>query len=311
MKILTDTFCKKTEKELNESLSSLDENEIKHNLLEIIQDFARLIKIQLVSNSPKMLEENRKLFTEFCQRNYNRWNIAFDLLETFIVICTEAGEEFNNSYRKKAVEENNLMFDLIVRHHARACLICQEILCLLKSGFADGAHARWRALHEVTVTAIFIAKYGQECAERFYLYDIVESYVGMKQHKKYEHRLNEKGPTQEELFECKKSYEQLIKKYGKSFGKSYGWASYIIRKERVTFTDIEEDVKLDHMRPYYKLASQNIHAGTKGIYNQLSMCESLEDILLTGQSNSGMTDPAHASAISLAQITIELTQIAS
>lgn len=309
MEILTNEFYKKIEKELGELLASFDENEIENNILEITQDFVKLTKETLLSNSPKMLDARRKLFTEFCQRNYKRWDTAFDLFETFIVICTEAGEEFNKSYRKKAVEENNLVFDVLVRHHARACLICQEILCLLKSGFADGAHARWRSLHEVAATAIFIAKYGQECAERFYLHDRVESYDGMKQHKKYEHRLNEKGNTQEELDECEKSYSQLIKKYGKSFGKPYGWASHVIKKDRVTFTDIEKDVELDHMRPYYKWASQNVHAGTKGLFKQLGMCEAKEACLLVGQSNSGITDPAHASALSLAQITATLLNI--
>lgn len=60
------------------------------------------------------------------------------------------------------------------------------------------------------------------------------------------------------------------------------------------------------MRPYYKWASQNIHAGSKGMRNRLGLCEATEDILLVGQSNSGMTDPAHATAISLAQITTTL-----
>ena len=256
-----------------------------------------------------MLEERRKLFTEFSQRNYTRWNTPFDLLETFIVICTEAGEEFNNSYRSTAVEENNLVFDIVVKHHARACHISQEILCLLKSGFADGAHARWRALHEVNVTAMFIAKHGQDCAERFYRHEIIESYKGMRQHKAYEYRLNERGPTQEELLEYKASYDKLITKYRKTFGEPYGWASNAIINKRVNFADIEKDVLLDHMRPYYKWASQNIHAGVKGINNKLGMCEATEDILLVGQSNSGMTDPAHSSAISLAQITTVLLNI--
>ena len=39
------------------------------------------------------------------------------------------------------------------------------------------------------------------------------------------------------------------------------------------------------------------------------MCEAKEDILLVGQSNSGMTDPAHATAISLSQITIDLLML--
>ena len=313
MEILTHTFYETLKNELNKSLVSLDENEVntleKSMIQEIVPDLVKSIKKTLLSDAPKMLEERRKLFSEFCKRNHNRWNVAFDLLETFIVICTEAGEEFNKSYRSTAIKENNLVFDIVVRHHARACHISQEILCLLKSGFADGAHARWRALHEVTVTAMFILKHGQECAERFYWYDIVESYKGMIQHKKYEHRLNEKGNSEQEILQCKKIYDEVIAKYGKTFKESYGWASNFITNKRVTFADIEKDILLDHMRPYYKWASQNIHAGTKGINNKLGMCESTEDFLLVGQSNSGMTDPAHSSAISLAQITIELLNI--
>lgn len=256
-----------------------------------------------------MLEERRELFTEFCKRNYKRWQVAFDLFETLVVICTEAGQNFNNSYRPTAAKENDVVFEIVVRHHARACHIAQEIMCLLKSGFPDGAHARWRALHEVTATAMFIKKHGRECAERFYWHDVVESYKGMLQHRKYENRLQEKGPTDEELEECKEVYRQMIAKYGKAFGKSYGWASHVIKNNHVTFADIEKNVSLDHMRPYFKWASQNIHAGAKGITNKIGLCEATEDILLAGPSNSGMTDPAHATAISLVQITTVLLTI--
>lgn len=261
------------------------------------------------SIQPKMLHERRELFRAFCGRNQERWQPAFDLLETFIVICTEAGGDFNSSYRPKAVVENDVVFDTVVRHHARACHIAQEIMCLLKSGFADGAHARWRALHEVAVTAMFVQQHGRDCAERFRWHDVVESYKGMRQHKEYEHRLQEKGPTDEELAECKDMYDQCRRKYRESFTELYGWASPIIGKEKPTFADIERDVSLDHMRPYYKWASQNVHAGAKGIAENLGLCEAKEDMLLVGQSNSGMTDPAHATAISLAQITIALFNI--
>lgn len=313
MEILTRAFYEALEKELSESLDSLDENKIEDAveglITKLIPDLAKSTKETLLYDSERMLEERRGLFSEFCKRNYKRWQVAFDLLETFIVICTEAGENFNKSYRPTAVKENDVVFDIVVRNHARACHIAQEILCLLKAGFPDGAHARWRALHEVTVTAMFIKKHGRECAERFYWHDVTESYKGMLQHRKYEHRLQEKGPTDKEFEECKVIYHQLIDKYGKAFGKPYGWASHVIRNNRVTFAAIEENVSLDHMRPYYKWASQNIHAGAKGINNKLGLCEATEDILLVGQSNSGMTDPAHASAISLAQITIVLLNI--
>jgi len=288
----------------------LDEEEISKIVNDIFPEILSKLSHQvhqtLICNSASMLSDRRKSFTAFCNRNMKRWKTAFDLFETYIVICTEAGECFNRDLRPKAAETSEVTFDLVVRRHARACHIAEEILCLLKCGFADGAHARWRALHEVAVTAMFIAKHGPQCAERFYWHEVVESYKGMLVHKEYEHRLQEKGPSAQEVAECKLLYESVIERYGKEFSEPYGWASFLFPRKRVSFADIEKDVDLDHMRPYYKWASQNIHSGAKGIKKKLGLCEATEDILLVGQSNSGMTDPAHATAISLAQVTSTL-----
>ena len=306
-----DTLHKEFLKTLHEAVKKnpaiAEELDITDVIEKTTPEAVKIIKESLMNSAQEMLREKRKLSEEFEQRNIERWKEAFDILETHIVICTEAGEEFNSSYRSEAVENDDIVFDIVVRHHARACHISQEILCLLKSGFADAAHARWRALHEVTATALFIAKHGKECAERFYYHDVVDSYDGMFEHKKYEHRLQEKAPLQEKIDECKVEYDALIQKYGKKFADHYGWASYLFPShKRVGFAAIEKDVGLDHMRPYYKWASQNIHSGSKGMRNRLGLCEAKEDILLVGQSNSGMTDPAHATAISLSQITINL-----
>ena len=46
---------------------------------------------------------------------------------------------------------------------------------------------------------MFVKKHGRECAERFRQHEVVESYKGMLQHREYEHRLQEKGPTDEEF----------------------------------------------------------------------------------------------------------------
>ena len=284
--------------------------DIEQLIADVTPEAVRLMKSTLQKSAKKMLKEHRTLASGFEKRNIKRWSKAFDLLETHIVICTEAGEDFNSSYRATAVDSNDLVFDIVVRHHARACHIAQEILCLLKSGFADAAHARWRALHEVNATGMFIAKHGQECAERFYFHDIVDSYDGMLEHKKYEDRLQEKAASPEEIESCKVEYDKVIARYGKKFGDHYGWASNIFPKHsRVGFTAIEKDVGLDHMRPYYKWASQNVHSGSKGMRNRLGLCEAKEDVLLVGQSNSGMIDPAHATAISLSQITCTLLML--
>lgn len=295
---------------LEENPEVADEIDISELIAEITPDAVRLIKASLLESSAEMLKERRELSEGFVKRNNERWAKGFDTLEILIVTCTEAGEDVNYSYRNEAVEEQNLVFDLVVRLHARACQISQEILCLMKSGFADAAHARWRALHEVSVTAMFIAKHGQECAKRFYFHDVVDSYDGMREHKKYESRLNKKAPEQQDIDECKAEYDNLVREYGKKFSGHYGWAAYLFPDHnRVGFGAIEKDVKLDHMRPYYKWASQNIHSGSKGTRNRLGLNEATEDILLVGQSNSGMTDPAHSTAISLSQITCTILML--
>lgn len=264
------------------------------------------LRKSLEKHTKQMLSERRQQFSSFTERNEARWKNAFDLLEAHIVICTEAGESINFENRPIAVEENDLKFDILIRHHARACHIANEILCLLKNGFADAAHARWRALHEVNVTAWFIEKHGQECARRFYFHDIIDSYDGMKEHKKYEARLQEKAPEQSVIDDCKQEYDKVIKEFGKGFESHYGWAAHVFpeRKPRtIGFAALEKDVELDHMRPYYKWASQNIHAGSKGTRVRLALVECPDDILVVGQSDSGMADPAHATSLSLTQIT--------
>lgn len=310
MEILHTQLLKTLREAAEKSPQEIDSIDLQQMIENITPETVKIIKTSLENSTQEMLKERRDLAYEFEERNIKRWREPFDLFETHIVICTEAGEEFNNAYRPKASENNDVVFDVLVRLHARACQISQEILCLLKSGFADAAHARWRALHEVAATALFISKHGEESAERFYYHDIVDSYDGMVVHQKYEHRLQEKAPLQHEIDECKALYDSLIEKYGKEFGGHFGWAAYLFPEYgRVGFAAIEKDVELEHLRPYYKWASQNVHSGSKGMRNRLGLSETTDDILLVGQSNSGMTDPAHAAAISLSQITIALLML--
>ena len=97
--------------------------------------------------------------------------------------------------------------------------------------------------------------------------------------------------------------------HGSEFKETYGWACQFLGNKKPNFSQIEADVKLDHMRPYYKWASHNVHANVKGITSKLGLSETKEDILLVGQSDSGMTDPADATAIALSQITTTLLNI--
>ena len=273
---------------------------------ETIPEIAENIVSSLKENSEEQLRLVRDYADGFVNRNIDRWKEGFDALEFFIIVCTEVGEEFNNTHREYAVQDRNVQFDLIVRLHARACHISSEILWLLKGGFADGAHARWRALHEVVVTALFLLNNENELSIRYCEHEAIESYKAMEQYDKYKSRLSIKGFSEEELMRCKTARNKAINKYGQDFKGSYGWAAEELGNKRPNFSHLEEAVKLDHFRPYYKWASQNIHANVHGIKNKLGLAEASEEVLLAGSSNSGMTDPADLTALSLTQISVGL-----
>jgi hypothetical protein len=66
---------------------------------------------------------------------------------------------------------------------------------------------------------------------------------------------------------------------------------------------------LDKWRPFYKWASSNAHSNHISPLTQLGMSEAQEEILLAGPSNSGLTDPAHSTALPLNIRTVSLLSL--
>ena len=101
--------------------------------------------------------------------------------------------------------------------------------------------------------------------------------------------------------------DKLIARFGKAFDGDYGWASSVIGINRPTMSAIEQHVQLDHMRPYYRMASDNVHPNSHGAYFRLGLHSSQhEEVLLAGPSNLGLADPGHSTAISLLQLATTL-----
>lgn len=294
--------------ELAQSATSEEElDAISDALPDQLEDLLGHLPDQILSpiqeNARDGLEERRANHAAFVSRNITRWQKGFDQLELLIEIAVEAGGSFNERLRPDAAERTDILFDIVVRLHAKGCLIGKEILALLKNGFADGAHARWRALHEISVTAMFLAKHGEAAALSYSDFEFVDAYKGASQLNHYESRINASGFSDKEISEFKSQYDAVLAKHGTHFKEPYGWAAEFLSKGRPTFFALEEDVGLDHWRPYYKWASQNIHANIKSLRSSIGRSETAEDILQVGPSNSGMTDPAHSTAISLLQLT--------
>jgi hypothetical protein len=272
----------------------------------IVDEVSQTLLERLKRNAPSMLKHRRRERTSFESRLAKVWHKPMDLLETFLAIALEAGEDFNQEFRAAASQEHDYVFEVLTRLHARGCQIASEIMALLRSGHADGAHARWRSLHEIAVVDFFIKSSGNETAERYLLHDTVESHKAARLYQEHCRALGYEPLSKEEFNAIETGYQNLIARFGPEYGNEYGWAASVLRKPNPTFRDIEEHVGLAHLRPLYKMASHNVHANPKGVFFKLGLYPRSQDVLLAGPSNTGLADPAHGTAISLGQITVTL-----
>jgi len=276
----------------------------------ISDDIASLLYKSLRKSTRPMLRDRRHYLKAFEKRHYSLWKEGIDLLESFLVVAYELGENFNRYYRDDAAKDQDYVFEALTRLHARAVHVGFEVLCLLCSGFADGAHARWRTIHEIAVVSNYLAGNDRGVARQYLEHEAIESYRAMVQFQNYAEQLGHEKYSEEDVVALKQVRDDLCKRYGASFGTPYGWSAKALGKEKPTFSDIEKASRLDHLRPYYKMASHNVHANPKGIKFRLGLSDGA-DILLAGPSNFGLTDPAHGAAISILQATVPMLNLAT
>ena len=258
-----------------------------------------------------MLEEHRLIRQEFEARLLRRWSRPLNLMEMLVVISQESGEMLNTEYRETAQLNNDLVFEVLTRIHARACMSTYEALCLLRAGFSEGALTRWRTIHELSIVAFFINQYGNSIAERYLAYEEIETYYEMIEYQKKYNELKFEPLSYEEIKIITARKDQLIAQFGIDFGKPFGWAANILPKERRNIKGIEDAIELGHLRPFYKLACNYVHSGPKGTSYRLGLIDNVtSDILLCGPSNYGLADPGQNICISLNQITDCLLTIA-
>lgn len=261
---------------------------------------------RLKRKASKMLKERRSGDGGFRRRHMGRWRKAFDTLEMLYVICEESGAEFNTEFRPIAVEDNNFTFEAVVTLHARALLVANEILTLLKGGFADGALSRWRSLHEIAVIGQFLSHHDCETAERYLLSFNLQTHRSMLQYNKYAEKAKLELISDVEVEKFQRAQDNIISRFGASIKKEYGWAAKALNNANPSFYDLERSIDMEHWRPSYRWASEYIHANYKPHDALLGMVGVDQSVLLVGPSNSGMTEPAHMMAISLSQITAAL-----
>ena len=143
----------------------------------------------LMAAASSMLADRERIRTGFQKRQCEKWGKPLDLLMMLKESAHEIGEERNTFLQRTPGIEQDFIFDALRKLHARGCLLTSEIHDLLQGGYASGAMARWRTLHEITVIASFIRQHGQEIAERYLLHHQVEAYRSAVQYNENAERL--------------------------------------------------------------------------------------------------------------------------
>ena len=265
--------------------------------------------VQLKRKAPANLRKLDRALERREKRLRKRWRKPLNLLEMFVSLATEAGTQFNDEFRNDAIASGDAVLEALTRIHAKGCQIASAIFSLLRSGYADQAHAQWRSLHELSVVSSMISEYGQAIAERYIRHDVVERYKLAVLDQEFAERLGGDPLPAEEFAALKARRDELVVQFGKEFGEDYGWAAYLFDDRAPDFGRMEKKVGLDHWRPYYKMASDNVHPNAHGVYYRLGLSVYPHQVLLAGPSDMGLADPGHQTAISLCQLTINLLNI--
>ena len=269
------------------------QNGLEGVLAESIEKTTDYISEKITKDLLKKLQihsrRQRKMQRSFSKSIYNSWRRPIMLLEVMVTISDEAAAAHFD--RSDEYIQNDALSEALTRIHAKASTVVKEILLLMMNGFPDGAQARWRTLHELAVTSMFLWEHGNKAAIRYLDHHDVGVFKAAKTYNSHHQKLGLEPIPDAEFAELKQHHRALVEKYGEEFDHDYGWAKPFLNCKRPNFADIEAAVEMDYNRPNYRDASSDIHASSLGVFSRLGLFPD-EEIILLGPSATGLAQPA-------------------
>lgn len=275
----------------------------------IVREYTERLLTEYAKKYPAVMDEEVEAREGFEERLHRRWGEAFDLFNYSIILNHQSGVTLKQQLIENEVPESNPLFAALIRLHARACQVAREILTLMRAGYADGAFSRWRALYEMAVSSQFIGKHGEDVARRFLEHKVVDDYYEIELYREHREELGFAPIPEEEWESLTEQFENKVGKYGGVFKTSYGWAAPEL-EENPSRRAVAEDVGLDRYEPYFAFASDAVHGGSKGTLFRMGLTERAQtEVMLSGPSNIGFTDPAQFSLLTLVEVTEALLSV--
>lgn len=264
--------------------------------------YATLRKI-MIKHSFALAKNTASYDRKVCKEISSGYKDTLDFLDPFIEFNNWIGENFYFKYRKIIKDYNErLKVDTLIEIHCRACQIASEVKLLVRNGYADGALARWRSLHELCITFLFLFDNDTDVLHMYLDYEIIEAYKKMNRYDGSLPKIGWRPTSTKTRKDLEDERKQLILKYGKEFGDEYGWTMKVLPKGSRHIRGIEDSVQQDHLRGVYSWASENVHAGVSGNKNRLGLTGKNKNKFLRGSSPDGIFDPVQFATYSLVEM---------
>lgn len=229
------------------------------------------ILTHLDKNFEEMLKNEQKRSDEYENIIQEIWLDPFRLMRGFIKICSESVEMYLYELSQMKYEDQHFKLEALSKLFNRAIQIANEILILANHGYADGAFARWRSLHEIMVISLFLNDNEEDISERFLDFAHVSNYQDALIYKEKYKKLGYASMGRKELNILKRNFEEVKQRYGPDFTKKMGWIPTKLSIAR-NFLALEAHVKFDKFRPFYRQASNLIHVDHSSFFS-LGNCD--------------------------------------
>lgn len=288
-----------------EAYGELFEKAVTNTTTHVIEFMSKAHGRYLKMNSEDILEEHRSYRAGFLIELRKVWGVALDKFEVLLGIAREVGE-FSLQYMAESAEDGAWSYkqDALAFLYGRACQVADEISVLLSHGLADGAQARWRSLHEIQVVLHVLAHGDDELSRRYLEHHDIDLYHEAKATLSFGNT-RVQGISKAQFAEIERGRAELLKEHGVHFDVAYGWASEVLGFKATRFSDIEKLADASYFRPFYKAASANVHASSRGTFTRLGAPD-MSDGALAGGSPYGLHRPAIGATHSLVLAAVDI-----
>ncbi len=233
---------------------------------------------------------------------------GFDALSMFIDLNKYCADRTLIKLKEDKTKHISIKESILFRIHVRACETASEIQILLKHGYSDGAHARWRTIHELAVIFLILFDNPERVSQMYFDYYVIENEKRARKFERYHKRMNWPALAKDEINMLYNRRKKLIKKYGDEFGGDYGWAMDILPKDKRSFANLEKLVDMDYMRPIFAWSSNIIHSNIGGLTAHVNNMNAKVNPFLkfVTPTHYMLGDPAQFTTSSLFTITSKL-----